>query len=162
MLIFIKIGLSILSIIIVAVYFIYLKMPKNYFSNLSFKRNGIICSNCSNRVLSDSEINYEVFQREEHFSECVSCRRNSRLNLLISFGSIKSHFNKWLLSKKSEKILIFFISTSLLFVLSTIFISNKTYSNITSICNSCVLISYWSLMIYRIWLCRKPLPDSLN
>jgi hypothetical protein len=99
---------------------------------------------------------------QENLTECLACRRESRLNLLISFSSIKDKFDRWVLTKKSEKILILSIIIPFPFIIASIFIGDKTFSSVTSIANSSALITYWLIMIYRIYLCRKPLPEKLK
>lgn len=157
-----KILLSLFSILFPVVYFLYLKRSKNFSRTILFKRCGAVCSKCSSALITEQDELMDALDKDDNLTECLSCRRESRLNLLISFGSIKDKFNRWILTKKSERILFLLIFIPFPFIVASIFIGDKTFSNITSITNSCGLIIYWSLMIYRIWLCRKPLPDSLN
>ena len=165
-----KILLSLFSILFIGVYFLFLKRSKNYSRTILFKRCGAVCSKCSSALITEQDdvvILYpkelmDALDKDDNLTECLSCRRESRLNLLISFGSIKDKFNRWILTKKSERILILLIFIPFPFIVASIFIGDKTFSNITSITNSCGLIIYWSLMIYRVYLCRKPIPDSLN
>ena len=163
-----KILLSLFSILFIGVYFLFLKRSKNYSRTILFKRCGAVCSKCSSALITEQDELMDVspvlipLDKDDNLTECLSCRRESRLNLLISFGSIKDKFNRWILTKKSERILILLIFIPFPFIVASIFIGDKTFSNITSITNSCGLIIYWSLMIYRVYLCRKPIPDSLN
>lgn len=157
-----KILLSLFSILFIGVYFLFLKRSKNYSRTILFKRCGAVCSKCSSALITERDELMDALDKDDNLTECLSCRRESRLNLLISFGSIKDKFNRWILTKKSERILILLIFIPFPFIVASIFIGDKTFSNITSITNSCGLIIYWSLMIYRVYLCRKPIPDSLN
>ena len=157
-----KILLSLFSILFIGVYFLFLKRSKNYSRTILFKRCGAVCSKCSSALITEQDELMDALDKDDNLTECLSCRRESRLNLLISFGSIKDKLNRWILTKKSERILILLIFIPFPFIVTSIFIGDKTFSNITSITNSCGLIIYWSLMIYRVYLCRKPIPDSLN
>lgn len=160
-----KLTLSVCSFLIIGLYYFILNRNKDFLKNLTLKRSGVICSKCSDTVITEDELqkdNYAIIDRQENLTECLACRRESRLNLLVGLSSIKDKFDKWILTKRSERILLFCIIISFPFIVASIFIGDKTFSSLVSITNSCVLITYWSLMIYRIYLCRKPLPDSLN
>ena len=156
-----KLVLSLCSILMIGLYYFILNRNKDYFKNLTFKRSGVLCSKCTDPVITEDEL-HDTLDGQENLTECLSCRRESRLNLLISFSSIRDKFDRWILTKKSERILILCIVIPFTFIIASLFIGNKTFSSVTSITNSSVLIAYWSLMIYRIYLCRKPLPDSLK
>jgi len=160
-----KLVLSLCSILMIGLYYFILNRNKDYFKNLTFKRSGVLCSKCTDPVITEDELqkdNYNMLDGQETLTECLACRRESRLNLLIRFSSIRDRFDRWILTKKSEKILILCIFIPFPFIIASLFIGNKTFSSVTSITNSSFLIAYWSLMIYRIYLCRKPLPDSLK
>jgi len=155
-----KFILSLFTLLIIVVYFLYLKKNKNYSKTILLKRCGVICSKCSSDLITNQNELIEALVKNNNISECLSCRRESRLNLLVSFGYLKDKFDKWILKKKSERILILCILIPFPFIIASIFIGDKTFSSITSIGNSCSLIVYWSLMTYRVYLCRKPLSTT--
>ena len=155
-----KFILSLFTLLIIGVYFLYLKKNKNYSKTILLKRCGVICSKCSSDLITNPNELIEALEKNNNISECLSCRRESRLNLLVSFGYLKDKFDKWILKKKSERILILCILIPFPFIIASIFIGDKTFSSITSIGNSCSLIVYWSLMTYRVYLCRKPLSTT--
>jgi RNase P subunit RPR2 len=66
----------------------------------------VICSKCSSDLITNQNELIEALVKNNNISECLSCRRESRLNLLVSFGYLKDKFDKWILKKKSERILI--------------------------------------------------------
>lgn len=150
-----KLVLSICSILMIGLYYFILSRKKEYSKNIYFKRRGILCSKCTS-VIDIQKDNYDI-DMSDKLTECLACRRESRLN----FSSIKDKFDRWVLTKKSENILILCIFIPFPFTIASLFIGSKTFSDITSITNSSVLITYWLIMIYRIYLCRNPLPDSL-
>ena len=160
-----KLVLSICGVLMIGLYYLILNRNKDYFKNLTLKRSGVLCSKCTDPVITEDELqkdNYAMLDGQENLTECLACRRESRLNLLISFSSIKDKFDRWVLTKKSEKILILSIIIPFPFIIASIFIGDKTFSSVTSIANSSALITYWLIMIYRIYLCRKPLPEKLK
>jgi hypothetical protein len=158
--VFFKFIFSFFVLLIVGFYFFYLKRNKNYSRVILLKRCGVVCSKCSSDLIHDQNELIEALEKNNNLSECLSCRRESRLNLLVSFWYLKDKFDKWILKKKSERILILCILIPFPFIIASIFIGNKTFSNITSIGNSCGLMVYWLLMIYRVYLCRKPLSTT--
>lgn len=162
---FVTFVLSVCSILMIGVYYFILSRNKHFSKNLYFKRIGVICSRCSNLIIdSNQALRQHFFDRKDntdiHLTECVSCHRNSRLKLLIGLTTLKDKFDRWVLTKKSEKILILCIFIPFPFIIASMFIGNKTFSSVTSIVNSSVLITYWLIMIYRVYLCRKPLPEK--
>lgn len=158
--IYLKLILSLCSILIIGVHFLYRKRHESYYKTLYFKRCGIICSKCSEHLMNSQEFqSFDGWEIEDNLKECKSCHRNYRLNLLMNFSSIKYKFDKWILSKKSEKILLSCILIPIPFVIASIFIENKLFSNSASIINSCWLITYWLISTYRVYLCRVPVSD---
>ena len=155
-----KFILSLFTLLIIGVYFLYLKRNKNYSRVILLKRCGVVCSKCSSNLILDQDELIEALEKDNNLTECLSCRRESRLNLLVSFGYLKDNFDKWILKKRSERILILCILIPFPFIIASIFIGDKTFSSITSIGNSCGLMVYWLLMIYRVYLCRKPLSTT--
>ena len=101
-----KFILSLFTLLIIVVYFLYLKKNKNYSKTILLKRCGVICSKCSSDLITNQNELIEALVKNNNISECLSCRRESRLNLLVSFGYLKDKFDKWILKKKSERILI--------------------------------------------------------
>ncbi len=158
-----KICLSFLSIIIVGVFFIYRSILKrkglrDYSINLYYKRLGVKCFNCPEVIVSEANRDYwDIIEKnsDNNFVECVSCHRNSRLNMLMNFTHFRSSFNKLVLSRVFEKWSLAAIFIPLICIIIALFVQNKSFSDFSSLFNSSTIITYWMIQIYRVYLCRE-------
>lgn len=150
-----KIIYSIFAVLISAFYFIMLRIYPNSNKNLFDKRRGIVCSKCNEVLVEDDDLTMEIIERENYLDSCLSCKRDYVLNRLLSFKGYKESFDRWVLSKRSEKIMLISIIVPIPFIIASIFVPNTSFSSSVSIFNSTMLFIYWSVMIYRVYLCRK-------
>ncbi len=150
-----KLVYSLIGLSLIGVHFLYQKMSPNFARNLFYKRSGIICSKCSTRTIDDEDLTDEILNRQNSPQMCLSCRRDSRLNQLMNLSYFKDSFDNWVLTKRSEINMLVFIFIPFPFIVLSIFLGNKTFSDFSSLFNSTMLIIYWSIMIYRVYLCRK-------
>ena len=152
-----KLTLSLLSIVAIIVYFIFKSRVKNYAQNLYYKRLGIKCYGCPDTIITDEEQVWDLVRKdnENNFSECVRCHRNSRLSLLMNFSHFKGSFDKLILNRSFERGSIFVVFLPLICLIISLFLNNKGFSDFSSMFNSITIIIYWSVNLYRVWLCRR-------
>ncbi len=150
-----KLIYSLIGLSMIGFYYLVLKVYPNSLKNLFDRRSGIICSKCSVKTISADDLTMDILKRVDNFQLCLSCRRDTKLNNLLSLSIYKDLFDNWVMSKRSEKIMLVAIIVPLPFLIFSIFIDNQSYSDFTSLFNSSMMILYWSIMIYRIYLCRK-------
>ena len=146
---------GILSITLpILVYFFFLKKYPKSLEILYKKRKGIICSKCSQVLVEDY-----FTDRPEKIDFCLTCRRETILNKLLTFKRYLDSFDIFVLSIKSNYILLSLVFIGLpIIVISTIisvFESNNIYSEVTSLYSSSTILIYWIIAIYRLYLCRK-------
>lgn len=155
--IFLKVILFVTFVLSILIFFIIRKFfGKNYVRNLYDKRLGIKCYTCSEVLVKDDDYWTLISNdNEKNLQECISCKRERRLNLLMSFSSINDWFKKWIISKKSEYISLVFMISILPFVVGGIILNNHLYGDIIYVINYFIQISYWITNTYRVWLCRK-------
>jgi hypothetical protein len=147
MLIIIKYILSFSSIVLIGIYFLIYSRNKNYSRNLFYKRCGIECFNCSSTLIDDIQISN--LQNQNNLNLCLSCKRDLRLKkILKKISRFRYHFDKWILSKKSEYFTLGLVMFSLSIVVSSIVLGE--YRDFISVLNSSLLITHWLVSIYRI------------
>jgi hypothetical protein len=162
--VYFRLFLSVFVVSMIAFYVIYVYLLKKRLGNFMFeslvnKRSGIFCYVCSEPVVTDMRLIVEkMSQNKEDLCLCQSCQRDLKLSqLLPSYKytlKFTDRFKKWVLSKQSERIMwIFVVFPTTFVIISTIFV--PSFSNFASYFNSFSLITYWSIMIYRIKLCLK-------
>jgi hypothetical protein len=158
--IYIRLFFSILSLLMILAYFVYLyilkkKIGDSLFRTLLYKRNGIQCYSCSEVIITDPNQSVQrIIDDVEDLSLCKSCQREVKLSNLLHDSNFLLLFKKWVLTKKSEKIMVAFLFIPIIpMILSFLFF--PSIMNIASLCNNMFLTFYWSIMIYRVFLNTK-------
>jgi hypothetical protein len=145
----IKSILSFSSIVLIGIYFLIYSRNKNYSRNLFYKRCGIECFNCSSTLIDDIQISN--LQNQNNLNLCLSCKRDLNIKKIFrKVNRFKYHFDKWILSKKSEYFTLGLVIITLSIVVTSIILTK--YTDSISILNSSLLIIHWSVSLYRIFI----------
>lgn len=147
-----KLIISIIPLLIIAFYFLYLGKRSSIFSSrLLLRKCGIVCFSCSERIINESDYNVETFENSNNLTRCKSCHRESQLNKINGKIFTKDKLRKFLLGSKFEKSLFIIVLAIVLQLLNWILIGNDIYDSILSLFNQFFLITYWSLNLYKLW-----------
>lgn len=150
--IYFKLILSILPLLIIAFYFIYLGKKSSIFSSgLLLRKCGIVCFNCSERIINESDYKVETFENSNNLTQCKSCHRESQLNKINGKILTKDKLRKFLLGSKFEKSIFIIALVIVLQLVSWGLMGDSIYDSILSSFNQFFLITYWSLNSYKLW-----------
>lgn len=150
--IYFKLILSILPLLIIVFYFIYLGKKSSIFSSgLLLRKCGIICFNCSERIIDESDYKVETFENSNNLTQCKSCHRESQLNKINGKILTKDKLRKFLLGSKFEKSIFIIVLVIVLQLVSWGLMDDSIYNSILSLFNQFFLITYWSLNLYKLW-----------
>jgi len=162
--IYIRLFFSVVWLLMILVYFAYIWYLKSknttIYQILNNKRLGMNCYSCNQPIHMDGD-DLELHKRikrimfgEESLCLCQSCQRDVKLSNLLHTSNFILKFNKWILTRNSEKIMVAFLFIPIIpMILSFLFLPG--IMNIASLCNNMFLTFYWFIMIYRVYLNRK-------
>lgn len=146
--------ISLLQIFIMVFGFIYSFRRTRKYKGITFDvRMGTRCYSCATDIEHD-DIDYltEDLSKYEHINLCVACKREESLDKFIKTGfpdtTRINKLKKYLFSKKSDRLVWYFMFAVLTSVLTDIvagFFDIKIFWILTPICN----IVYWSLFCYK-------------
>jgi len=158
---YIRLLFSVLALVVLFSYFIYLYFLKRKIGsnkvaqNLLHKRDGIVCYSCNNIIITDiNQAIDKIVDDKEDLSLCKSCQRDVKLSNLLHNSNLLLIFKKWVLSKKSEKIMVVGLCITVFMMLIS-FLLLPRLMNVFSMINNIYLTIYWLIMIYRVYLNRK-------
>jgi len=158
---YIRLLFSVLTLVVLFSYFIYLYFLKRKIGsnkvaqNLLHKRDGIVCYSCNNIIITDiNQAIDKIVDDKEDLSLCKSCQRDVKLSNLLHNSNLLLIFKKWVLSKKSEKIMVVGLCITVFMMLIS-FLLLPRLMNVFSMINNIYLTIYWLIMIYRVYLNRK-------
>lgn len=146
--------ISIFPLLIIAYYFIFLKLNGGlniYIKSLTAKKIGSICYNCACEVLPNNKTNW--FNNDATL--CKSCERDHQVKSLINpIKSLLYRFNKYFFNKKFEKYQTVFLAISISLIFLNIVLSFFDIK-ITSIPSNILLSIYWLMVVYRVKISLK-------
>ena len=126
---------------------------ESFSTNLRLKRQGDRCYGCGFDI-SDDSYQFDI----ENFKLCDSCRRDESIRSVLCKWPSLNKFNKLVLSRKFEKILISIICIDIAFIILIIimnfFIKNSLLSSGIGYSNY-ILCVYWILNNYRVFIVYK-------
>ena len=155
---------SIVSLLIVfSLYYKSVRTIKKYTSLTWEIKKGIICYSCKEKV-SDDEADwmYNLDMNKEDFKLCLACDRDQKLDQFVPVRSLSqknsNKFKKYLISKKGDKILYFYISSFVLFFLIqlSLYLIGFKNSNLFSISTSIINIIYALFFYYKVKITSGP------
>lgn len=110
-------------------------------------KKGYNCYNCKSVIqLTVDETNKRLFNDDEQIQLCTTCNRDRKIKSINNKFIHKFYkFQNWLVSKKSDKMFVWFITPISIFLILGVILSNRYISCISSTLNSIYLI----IQIYK-------------
>jgi len=143
---------NIIQFLLIALGFAYsIRRIRKYRSIVFEVRRGEKCFGCSSDI-EGAKRSFEIDPDENKMSLCLSCKREERIDSFISLFSLKSmlnRFKKFLFSKRSDKVVFYFLICIILGIFCELFLriyfGVKTIWIVPTILN----IAYWALFCYK-------------
>ena len=116
-------------------------------------KKGQVCFNCKTDLgLDNNDKVKRIMDQHDYFRLCTSCNRDRKINSLNSkFFLYKYNFQKYLASKKSDKLVWYFTIPVLLFIFLDILfkVTHIETNGIFTWVYATLNIIYWSIVTYK-------------